>query len=312
MKNQITIREAIIEADIAAFWNQLHTYHKRDIFPDPEDEGLKHFLSDAEYRAQIEYVHDRPQDNCHYLFFHRNGQDIGFALPVLFTSEDGKCFIMEFCVYPEFRGSGTGQACAGVLLNWAKEHGARYAELNYGSDMRRLRFWQRVGFIENGADQWGEPLMLMPPTEAVPFTVEILKNPTDWQLLKLENGFKREIGEEALTKSQQEQLQQAVREGRITFFLAKRGYRAVGMCSAAASYSTFSCSNTGVYEDFYIEPAFRGKGLARKLAESAQKWCRENGITSLTVCCAPCDEAMYRALGFDTSLGISLAHMEVE
>ena len=53
MKNQITIREAVIEADIAAFWNQLHTYHKRDIFPDPEDEGLKHFLSDAEYRAQI-------------------------------------------------------------------------------------------------------------------------------------------------------------------------------------------------------------------------------------------------------------------
>ena len=283
MKNQITIREAVIEADIAAFWNQLHTYHKRDIFPDPEDEGLKHFLSDAEYRAQIEYVHDRPQDNCHYLFFHRNGQDIGFALPVIFTSEDGKCFIMEFCVYPEFRGSGTGQACAGVLLNWAKEHGARYAELNYGSDMRRLRFWQRVGFIENGADQWGEPLMLLPPTEAVP-----------------------------LTKSQQEQLQQAVREGRITFFLAKRGYRAVGMCSVAASYSTFSCSNTGVYEDFYIEPAFRGKGLARKLAESAQKWCRENGIPSLTVCCAPCDEAMYRALGFDTSLGMSLAHMEME
>ena len=70
---------------------------------------------------------------------------------------------------------------------------------------------------------------------------------------------------------------------------AKRGYRAVGMCSAAASYSTFSCSNTGVYEDFYIEPAFRGKGLARKLAESAQKWCRENGIRSLTVCCAPSD-----------------------
>ena len=35
MKNQITIREAITEADIAAFWEQLHTYHMRDIFPDP-------------------------------------------------------------------------------------------------------------------------------------------------------------------------------------------------------------------------------------------------------------------------------------
>lgn len=310
MKNQIIIRETVTEADTAAFWEQLHTYHKWDIFPDPEDENLKHFLSDTEYRVQIEHVHNRLQDRCYYLFFERNGQDIGFALPVIFTSEDGKCFIMEFCVYPEFRGNGTGRACAAVLLDWAKARGACYAELNYGGDERRLRFWKRIGFVENGVDEWGEPLMLLPPAETVPFTVEVLKDPIDWQLLKLENGFKREIGEETLTKSQQKQLQQAVREGRITFFMAKRGYRAVGMCSVAVSYSTFSCSNVGVFEDFYIEPAFRNREIARKLAEAAQNWCRENGFSSLTVCCAPCDEAMYQALGFDTSLGTTFAHIE--
>ena len=309
MKNQIIIREAISEADTAAFWEQLHSHHKRDIFPDPEDENLKHFLSDTEYRVQIEHVHNRLQDRCYYLFFERNGQDIGFALPAIFTSEDGKCFILEFCIFPEFRGGGTGRECAAVLLEWAKEHGARYAELNYGGDERRLRFWKRVGFVENGVDEWGEPLMLLPPAETVPFTVEILKDPVDWQLLKLENGFKREIGEESLTKIQQKQLQQAVRVGRITFFFAKRGYRAVGMCSVAAYYSTFSCSNVGVFEDFYIEPAFRNRGTARKLAEAAQSWCRENDIASLTVCCAACDEAMYQALGFNTSLGTIFANM---
>ena len=151
--------------------------------------------------------------------------------------------------------------------------------------------------------------MLLPPAETVPFTVEILKDPVDWQLLKLENGFKREIGEESLTKIQQKQLQQAVRVGRITFFFAKRGYRAVGMCSVAAYYSTFFCSNVGVFEDFYIEPAFRNRGTARKLAEAAQSWCRENDIASLTVCCAACDEAMYQALGFNTSLGTTFANM---
>ena len=122
---------------------------------------------------------------------------------------------MEFCVYPEFRGNGTGRACAAVLLDWAKARGARYAELNYGGDERRLRFWRRIGFVENGVDEWGEPLMLLPPAEAVPFTVELLNDPTDWQLLKLENGFKREIGEETLIKFQQKQLQQAVREGEL-------------------------------------------------------------------------------------------------
>ncbi len=309
MKNQIIIREAISEADTAAFWEQLHSYHKRDIFPDPEDENLKHFLSDTEYRVQIEHVHNRLQDRCYYLFFERNGQDIGFALPAIFTSEDGKCFILEFCIFPDFRGGGTGRECAAVLLEWAKEHGARYAELNYGGDERRLRFWRRIGFVENGVDEWGEPLMLLPPAETVPFTVEILKDPVDWQLLKLENGFKREIGEESLTKIQQKQLQKAVREGRITFFFAKRGYLAVGMCSVAAYYSTFSCSNVGVFEDFYIEPAFRNRGTARKLTEAAQSWCRENDIASLTVCCAACDEAMYQALGFNTSLGTTFANM---
>ena len=69
MKNQIIIREAISEADTAAFWEQLHSYHKRDIFPDPEDENLKHFLSDTEYRVQIEHVHNRQDHSrCHDLF----------------------------------------------------------------------------------------------------------------------------------------------------------------------------------------------------------------------------------------------------
>lgn len=67
---------------------------------------------------------------------------------------------------------------------------------------------------------------------------------------------------------------------------------------------------TGVYEDFYVEPAFRGKGIARKLAQAAQAWCKDNGISSLTVCCAPCDEKMYQALGFDIALGTTFAHIE--
>lgn len=146
--------------------------------------------------------------------------------------------------------------------------------------------------------------------DEITFTVEILRDPADRQLLKLENDFKRSIGEEPLTEEKQRLLQRAIKEGRITFFVAVQGGRAVGMCSVAKCYSTFSCADTGVYEDFYIEPAFRGKGIARKLAEAAQTWCRDNGISSLTVCCAPCDEKMYRALGFDAPLGMTLAHIE--
>ena len=45
MKNQITIREAVTENDAAAFWEQLHAYHKRDIFTDSDKEELEYFRS---------------------------------------------------------------------------------------------------------------------------------------------------------------------------------------------------------------------------------------------------------------------------
>lgn len=308
MENQITIREAVTESDVAVFWEQLHIYHKRDIFPNPDNEDLEYFLS-SEYYDHMMKIHSRPQDRCYFLFFHRDGQDIGFAMPVIFTSEDGKCFIMEFCVYPEIRGNGTGKECARVLLDWAKENGALYAELNHGSNERRRHFWETVGFIENGADEWGEPLMILPPEENVPITVEVLTDPKDWQLKKLENGFLKEIGESPATEEKQEQLTQAILDGKITFFVAKRGYRAVGMCSVAKCFSTFACTDTGVFDDFYIEPVFRGKGIARKLAQVAQDWCKENDLASLTVCCAPCDEGMYQALGFDVRLGLTFANI---
>lgn len=306
MEKLITIREAVTESDVVTFWEQIHSYFRQDIFPDPEDEDRDYFLG-AEYRAHMQMLHDRPQDRCYYLFFHLDGQDIGFAMPVIYTTDDDKCFIMEFGVYPEFRGDGTGRECARVLLDWAREKGAFYAELNYGGNDRRLRFWERAGFVRNGADEWGEPLMLLPPTEDVPFTVEILSDPEDWQLLKLENGFLAEIGEQTMTEERQAQLQQAIRDGRITFFMARRGCRAVGMCSVAKCFSTFACSDNGAFEDFYIEPVFRKKGIARKLTRAAQDWCRTNGIASLTVCCAPCDEGMYQALGFNVPLGKTCA-----
>ncbi len=140
-------------------------------------------------------------------------------------------------------------------------------------------------------------------------TVEVLSDSEDGQLLKLENGFLAEIGEQAMTEEIQKQLQQAIRDNKITFFMAKNGCHAVGMCSVAKCFSTFTCADTGVFDDFYIEPAFRKKGIARKLAQAAHDWCRKNGIASLTVCCAPCDEGMYQTLGFNMALGKTYAHL---
>ena len=306
MKNEITIREAVTEQEIAFFWAQLRAYFSRDIFPDPDSGEKAHFLDD-QYRSHMDALHQR-QDRCRYLFFVRDGADIGFALPVIFTSEDGKCFLCEFCVFPEFRGNGTGTKCGERFLDWARSMGAAYVELNCDTPQRQ-RFWGRLGFRENGVDEWGMPLMMLPPEEELPIRIERLTDGGDWQLKKLENGFLREIGEDVLTEEKKRRLEQAVSNGEITYFLAKRGYRAVGMCSVATAFSTFACGNVGTFEDFYIEPVFRGKGIARMLTQAAQKWSRENALSGLAVTCAPCDEGMYRALGFDTDLGKTFSYL---
>lgn len=308
MKQQITIRPAVTESEITRFWEQLYQYFKRDILVGKQIEDLDYFLG-SEYHTHMMQLHRREQDRCFFLFFHRDGQEIGFAMPVIYTTEDGKCFIMEFCVYPAYRGHGTGRSCARALLDWATENGASYAELNYGGNKRRERFWQGVGFRRNGADEWGDPLMLLPPREDIPVTVEVLSDPEDWQLKKLENGFLKEIGEPPSTEEKQTQLTQAIRDGRITFLIARRGSRAIGMCSIARYFSTYGCADTGVLEDFYIEPVFRRKGIARMLAQAAQAWSKHEGISSLSVTCAPCDEAMYQALGFTTRLGSTFAQL---
>lgn len=164
MEHQIFIREAVTDSEIARFFGELHTYHRRDIFPETEQaEDLAYFLSD-EYLSQLKTLHRRQENRLHFLFFERGGQDIGFTMPVIYETEDGKCFIMEFCVYPEFRGNSTGHACGEALLSWARERGASCFELNCDTAPRE-RFWGRLGFLPNGCDEWGEKLMLRPPEE---------------------------------------------------------------------------------------------------------------------------------------------------
>ena len=229
-------------------------------------------------------------------------------MPVIYTSEDGKCFIMDFCVYPEFRGNGMGKECARALLKWAEKNGAFYAELNYSDNVRRKHFWQSIGFVQNGSDQWGDPLMLFPPKERAPISVEILTDSEDWQLQKLENGFRAEVGVPALTEEMYSKLTAAIQNGETTFFLAKRGYRAVGMCSITRCFSSSICSEAGILSDLYVEPVFRKKGIAQMLCIAAMDFCKENNIVNPSVFCSSKEEKLFQNLNFNNTLDILLIH----
>lgn len=78
-----------------------------------------------------------------------------------YQSEDGKCFVLDFWVFPEFRGKGTGHRCFDALKEYTVKDGAYYYEINCDGRDDRMRFWKSIGFVENGVDEYGVPLLVM-------------------------------------------------------------------------------------------------------------------------------------------------------
>ena len=123
-----------------------------------------------------------------------------------------------------------------------------------------------------------------------------------WELQKM---YKAEIGEEEPDNCKKARLAEALNNARIFFYGAWDGNLLAGCCSVTIGFSTFNYAESGVFEDFYIRPAYRHKGIARELVRLARS---ESGIRSLTVGCADCDVAMYQSLGFSVRLGNLLAY----
>ena len=123
-------------------------------------------------------------------------------------------------------------------------------------------------------------------------------------LWALQTAYKAEIGEDAPTAQDKERLRGATEREQILFYGAWDAAALVGCCSVTIGFSTFLYAPSGIFEDFYVCPAYRHKGIARKLVQLARA---DSGVSSLTVGCAACDLPMYQALGFSVPLGTLLA-----
>ena len=122
-----------------------------------------------------------------------------------------------------------------------------------------------------------------------------------WKLQKL---YKAEIGEDTPTNEDSLRLIKAIEKETIIFYGAFDADKLIGCCSVTTGFSTFNYMPCGVFEDFYILPEYRHKGIARMLVRFAYS---ESKVSSLTVCCANCDIEMYKSLGFSLKLGNTLA-----
>ena len=127
------------------------------------------------------------------------------------------------------------------------------------------------------------------------------------ELKELQAAYKVEIGEDTPTEEDFKRLYRAIENEEIAFYGCRMQGELVACCSISITFSTFNYERAGVFEDFYIKPEFRHKGIARKLVAFA--W-EQSGVGSLTVGCADCDVEMYKAIGFVIPLGNMLAFSE--
>ena len=124
------------------------------------------------------------------------------------------------------------------------------------------------------------------------------------KLMELQKAYKVEIGECIPTHEEFESLRNAIENEQIYFYGCVCDNTLIACCSICLTYSTFNYGQAGVFEDFYIQPQYRHKGIARKLVAFAYE---QSGVGSLTVGCADCDVKMYQAIGFKIPLGNMLA-----
>lgn len=136
---------------IDEFWN-IHIKYLIDdeIITDQED--IDYFKGE-EYRGILKNHMLREIDKQHMVYFVLGEQRIGAASYCTYQSEDGKCFILDYWIFPEFRGNGTGHKCFEVLEQYTKMDGAKYYELNSTKE-NSIRFWKSLGFVENGKDEY--------------------------------------------------------------------------------------------------------------------------------------------------------------
>lgn len=92
-------------------------------------------------------------------------------------------------------------------------------------------------------------------------------------------------------------------EGNEAFILlGSKGERA-GMLWMGISRDQFTCDEIGYLLNVFVEKDFRGKGLGKALVRSAEKWCVENDLCSMSLNVGNENRsamAMYEEMGYRT------------
>lgn len=153
--------EEISVSRIEEFWKIHYQYLIDDGILTGEEE--KKYFRSPEYRDVLKSYMMTDIDRFHMVYFVENDIRIGATQYITYQSEDGKCFILDYWVFPQYRGNGTGHKSFECLVEYTKTDGALYYAINCDERENAIRFWKSLGFVENGVDEHGVPLYIRKP-----------------------------------------------------------------------------------------------------------------------------------------------------
>ncbi len=150
----ITVEEIPISS-IDEFWDIHYKFLIDDQIITNEEE--KKYFSSAKYRDVIKSHMLRSKDVHHMIYFVEDDMRVGAAQYCIYKSEDGKCFILDFWLFSEYRGIGRGYKCFETLEAYTKNDGAVYYQLNSNKE-KAIKFWLNNQFKYIGNDRYGVKL----------------------------------------------------------------------------------------------------------------------------------------------------------
>ncbi|MBW4828447.1 MAG: GNAT family N-acetyltransferase [Clostridiaceae bacterium] len=162
MDDKLEVYEVITNEDVDLFWKYRDRYMVEDIIPnsaEPFTREEKRWFFSQEYRDHIIDAYERKVNKLHIVFFLKNKEYVGFAAYVIYHSEDGKCFIVEYCIEPKWRNQGLGTKCFQLIERKNLKNGASYFELNFSNEDNK-RFWESNGFIYAYKDEYGSEVYM--------------------------------------------------------------------------------------------------------------------------------------------------------
>lgn len=116
-------------------------------------------------------------------------------------------------------------------------------------------------------------------------------------LLPLIQAFFEEEAIETSAARQRANLSAMLSDDRATILLARSSGRIVGFVTSTLT-TGIEFGRSAEIEDLYVVPEVRGCGLAHRLMDAAQQWCRDKGVGEVIVVVTPEGQEQQDLLSF--------------